>query len=136
MQTIACTGQSEARGRHRWFRLATAELTTHNHGHADEVRLCLDLYSRRRGRSAPVILRLTAADATALAQALQAEVAPLTPALAVSHPCCPQCQGPQHLAYTAPWVEGTLVVQDATCHICGACWHDVYTYSGSVLHDA
>ena len=136
MQTIPCTGQSEARGRHRWFRLAAAELTTHNHGHTDEVRLCLDLYSRRRGRSAPVILRLTAADATALAQALQEEVAPLAPALAVSHPCCPQCQEPQHLADATPWIEGSLVVQDATCHTCGARWHDVYTYSGSVRHDA
>ena len=61
MPTIACTGQSEARGRNRWFRLAEAELTTHTHGHTAEARLCLDLYSRRRGRSAPVILRLTAA---------------------------------------------------------------------------
>ena len=75
MQTIPCTGQPEARGRNRWFRLAAAELTTHNHGRAEEVRRCLDLSSRRRGRSAPVILRLTAVDAAALAQALQAEVA-------------------------------------------------------------
>ena len=57
MVTIPCTGQSEARGRNRWFRLAEAELTLFHHGHADEARLCLDLYSRRRGRSAPVILR-------------------------------------------------------------------------------
>jgi len=136
MPTIACTGQSEARGRNRWFRLAEAELTTHTHGHTAEARLCLDLYSRRRGRSAPVILVLTAIDATALAQGIQEAVELLAPALPVSHPCCPQCQEPQHLAYATPWSEGTLVVQDATCHTCGAGWHDVSTSSGSVLHDA
>jgi hypothetical protein len=53
MQIIPCTGQSEARGRNRWFRLALAELTTHNHGRAEEVRLCHDLYTRRRGRLFP-----------------------------------------------------------------------------------
>ena len=72
MVTMPCTGQSEARGRNRWFRLAEAERTLFHHGHADEARRCLDLCSRRRGRSAPVILVLTAADATALTQALQA----------------------------------------------------------------
>ena len=82
-----------------------------------------------------MILRLTAVDAIALAQALLAEVTPLAPALAGSHPCCPQCHEPQHLAYATPWIEGTLVVQDASCHTCGARWHDVYTYGGSVLHD-
>ena len=56
--------------------------------------------------------------------------------LAGSHPCCPQCQEPQHLAYATPWIEGTLVVQDATRHTCGAGWHDVSTSSGSVRHDA
>ena len=71
MVTMSCTSQSEARGRNRWFHLAEAELTLFHHGHADEARLCLDLFSCRRGRSAPVILMLTAADATALAQALQ-----------------------------------------------------------------
>ena len=74
MVTIPCTGQSEARGRNRWFRLAEAELTLFHHGHAEEARLCVDLFSHRRGRSAPVILLLTAADATALAQALQGAV--------------------------------------------------------------
>ena len=81
MVTIPCTGQSEARGRNRWFRLAEAELTLFHHGHADEARLCLDLFSRRRGRSAPVILLLTAADATALAQALQGAVQQLAAVL-------------------------------------------------------
>ena len=58
-----------------WFRLAEAELTLFHHGHAEEARLRLELHLRhRRGRSAPVILRLTAADATALAQAIQAAV--------------------------------------------------------------
>ena len=71
MVTMPCTGQSEARGRNRWCRLAEVERTLFHHGHADEARLCLDLFSHRRGRSAPVILLLTAADATALAQALQ-----------------------------------------------------------------
>jgi hypothetical protein len=71
MITMPCTGQSEARGRNRWFRLAEAERTLFHHGHAAEARLCLDLCSHRRGRSAPVILMLTAADATVLAQALQ-----------------------------------------------------------------
>lgn len=71
MVTMPCTGQSEARGRNRWFRLAEAEITLFHHGHAEEARLCVDLFSHRRGRSAPVILLLTAADATALAQALQ-----------------------------------------------------------------
>ena len=78
MVTISCTGQSEARGRNRWCRLAEAEITLFHHGHADEARLCLDLFSCRRGRSAPVILLLTAADATALAQALQGAVQQLT----------------------------------------------------------
>ena len=89
MVAIPCTGQSKARGRNRWFHLAPAELTLCTHGPAAEARLCLDLYSRRRGQSAPVILVLTAADATA-------------PALPVSQPCCPQCQAPQHLAYATP----------------------------------
>jgi len=102
MVAIPCTGQSKARGRNRWFHLAPAELTLCTHGPAAEARLCLDLYSRRRGQSAPVTLVLTAADATALAQALQAAVAPLPPALPVSQPCCPQCQAPQHLAYATP----------------------------------
>ncbi len=53
MPIIPCTGQSQAHGRNRWFRLAEAELTTHNHGPAAEARLCLDLYSRRRGQHAP-----------------------------------------------------------------------------------
>jgi len=136
MPTIACAGQSEARGRTRWFRLAEAELTTANHGRAEEARCRLDLSSRRRGRRAPVILRLTAADATALARALQAAVELLAPALSVPHPCCPQCQEPQHLAYATPWIEGTRVVQDVTCRSCGASWHDVSTSRGSVLHDA
>ena len=35
MVTISCTGQSEARGRNRWFRLAEAELTLFHHGHAE-----------------------------------------------------------------------------------------------------
>ena len=81
MVTIPCTGQSEARGRNRWFRLAEAELTLFPHGHAAKARLCLDLFSCRRGRSAPVILLLTAADATALAQALQGAVQQLTAVL-------------------------------------------------------
>jgi hypothetical protein len=136
MPTMACMGQSEARGRHRWFRLAEAELTLCTHDSAEEARLCLDLFSRRRGRSTPVILVLTAADATALAQALQEAVEPLAPAPPVSHPCCPQCQETQHLAYATPWIEGTLVVQNATCHTCRAGWHAVSTSSGSVLHDA
>ena len=136
MPIIPCMGQSEARGCNRWFHLAAAELTLFTHGHAEEVRFCLDLYSRRRGRSAPVILVLTAADATALAQGIQEAVKSLAPTMPVSHPCCPQCQETQHLAYATPWIEGTLVVQDATCPTCGACWHDVYTYSGSVWHDA
>ena len=136
MPIIPCTGQSEARGRHRWVRRAEAEITLVTHGPAEAARLCLDLCSRRRGRSAPVILVLTAVDATALAQGIQEAVELLAPALPVSHPCCPQCQEPQHLAYATPWSEGTLVVQDATCHTCGAGWHDVSTSSGSVLHDA
>ena len=81
MVTILCTGQSEARGRNRWFRLAEAERTLFHHGHADEARRCLDLYSHRRGRSAPVILLLTAADATALTQALQGAVQQLAAVL-------------------------------------------------------
>ena|SRR5438105_1722474 len=93
MPTIACTGQSEARGRTRWFRLATAELSTHTPGHTAEAR---------RGRRAPGLLRLTIADATALTQALQEEVALLTPVLSASHPCCPQCQEPLHLADATP----------------------------------
>jgi hypothetical protein len=81
MVTIPGTGQSEARGRHQWCRLAEAALTLLHHGHADEARLCLDLSAHRRGRSAPVILVLTAADATALAQALQGAVQQLTAVL-------------------------------------------------------
>ncbi len=81
MPIIPCMGQSEARGCNRWFHLAAAELTLFTHGHAEEVRFCLDLYSRRRGRSAPVILVLTAAEATALAQGIQEAVKPLAPAL-------------------------------------------------------
>ena len=81
MVTMPCTGQSEARGRNQWFRLAEAELTLFHHGHADEARLCLDLSAHQRGRSAPVILVLTAADATALAQALQGAVQQLTAVL-------------------------------------------------------
>ena len=81
MITIPCTGQSEARGRNRWFRLAEVEITLFHHGHADEARLCLDLFSCRRGRSAPVILLLTVADATALAQALQGAVQQLATVL-------------------------------------------------------
>ena len=102
MPTIACTGQSEARGRTRWFRLATAELSTHTPGHTAAARRGLALYARRRGRRAPVLLRLTIADATALTQALQEEVALLTPVLSASHPCCPQCQEPLHLADATP----------------------------------
>ena len=49
-----------------------------------------------------MILMLTAADATALAQGIQAAVEPLAPALPASHPCCPQCQEPQHLTYATP----------------------------------
>ena len=71
MRTIACTGQSEARGRNRWFRIAEAVLTTHTSGAAEDTRLCLHVYSRRRGQIAPVVLVLTAADAAALAQAVQ-----------------------------------------------------------------
>ena len=36
MVTMPCTGQSEARGRNRWFHLAEAERTLFHHGHADE----------------------------------------------------------------------------------------------------
>jgi hypothetical protein len=67
MCTIACTGQSEARGRNRWFRIAEAVLTIHTDEAAAETRLCLHVYSRHRGQIAPVVLVLTAADATGLA---------------------------------------------------------------------
>ncbi|MGE3540237.1 MAG: DUF6295 family protein [Candidatus Tectimicrobiota bacterium] len=132
MLSIPCTGQSEARGRNRWFRLAMVELTPSNHRGAEDTRLCLDFYSRRRGRSAPVILRLTPADAVALAQAIQ-EAVPPPRTLPAAGSGCPQCQEPLHLAYATPAIEEAMVVQEAICHTCGACWHDVYAYCASVL---
>ncbi|MBM3225573.1 MAG: hypothetical protein FJZ47_17490 [Candidatus Tectomicrobia bacterium] len=133
MPTITCMGRSEAHGRNRWFRLAEMVLTLYHQSHTDEARLGLDCYSRRRGRSAPVILSLTLTDALALTQALQEAMQPLGVAPPPAIPGCPQCQEAQHLAYTTPTIEGTLVVQEALCHTCGACWHDVYAYSNSVL---
>jgi hypothetical protein len=91
---------------------AEAVLTIHTDESAEDTRLCLHAYSRRRGQIAPVVQVLTAADAAALAQAV------LDAAL---------------LAYGACSVEDPLVVQDAVCHTCGAGWHDVYPYNGSVV---
>jgi hypothetical protein len=135
MHTIACTGQSEARGRNRWFRIAEAVLTTHTYGAAEDTRLCLHVYSRRRGQIAPVVLVLTVADAAALAQVVLDAVQQVRPVSPDAPPCCPRCQATAPLAYGACSVEGPLVVQDAVCHTCGTGWHDVYTYSGSVVQD-
>ena len=93
MPIMPCTGQSEARGRTRWCRLATAALTTHTHSRAEEAQRYLDLSARRRGRRAAVSLRLTAADATALTQALQEEVP--QPFVNGSQPSTPLSRGDQ-----------------------------------------
>jgi hypothetical protein len=122
MPIIACTGQSEARGRNRWFRLAEAELTLFTHGHAEEARLCLDLFSHRRGRSAPGILVLTVADATALAHALQEAVRQLAAVRRCASPCCPPWHAPQPLAAAPPGSDGTRVME-------------VDTATRAVLHD-
>lgn len=136
MHTIACTGQSEARGRNRWFRITEAVLTIHAHEAAEDTRLCLHVYSRRRGQIAPVVLMLTAADAAALAQAVLDAVRQVRPVPLAVPPYCPRCQVTEPLNYGACSVEGPLVVQDAACLTCGTGWHDVYLYSGSVVRDA
>jgi hypothetical protein len=136
MQSIPCTGQSEARGRNRWFWIAEAVLTTHTYEAVEEARLWLNGSSRRRGHMALVILVLTAADAATLAQALQDVVQQVCPVPLADRPCCPRCQVSAPLAYGAFSVEGTLVVQDAACLTCGTGWHDVYAYRGVVVHDS
>jgi hypothetical protein len=108
-------------------------LITHIHGAAEDIRLCLHVYSRCRGQMAPVVLVLTAVDAAALVQAVQEAVQQLRPVLSAAPPCCPRCQATEALAYGACSVEGPLVVQDAACLTCGTGWHDIYTYSGSVV---
>jgi hypothetical protein len=135
MCTIACTGQSEGRGRNRWFRIAEAVLTTHAHEATEDTRLCLHVYSRRRGQIAPVVLVLTISDAAALAQAVLDAVQQVHPILPAAPPCCPRCQATAPLAYGACSVEGLCVVQDAACLTCGTGWHDVYLYRGSVVQD-
>jgi hypothetical protein len=119
MPIIACTGQSEARGRNRWCRLAEAELTLFTHGRAEEARLCLDLFSHRRGRSAPVILVLTVADATALAQALQEAVRQLAAVLRFASPCCPPRHAPSPWPRLHPGATGR------------ACWRPIPTIAQS-----
>lgn len=136
MPIIPCTGQSEARGRNRWFRIAEAVLTAHAHEAAEEARFWLHVYSRRRGHMAPVVLALTPADATALAQALQDALQQWCPVTQADHLSCPHCHTAESLAYGALSVEDTLVIQDAVCLTCGTSWHDIYTYHGLVVHDA
>ena len=112
MQTIAYTGQSEARGRNRWFRIAKAVLTTHAHETAEDTRLCLHVYSQRRGQIAPVVLVLTVADAAALAQAVLDAVQQVRPVPLAAPPYCPRWQATATLAYGARSGEGRCVMQD------------------------
>jgi hypothetical protein len=90
----------------------------------------------RRGQIAPVVLVLTAADAAALAQAVQDAVQQWCPIPPADHPCCPGCLATAALAYGALTVESTLVVQDAACLTCVTSWRDSYIDSGSVVQDA
>ena len=81
MVTISCTGQSEARGRTGGSaspRRNSPSSTMATPRRRGSVSTCI---SHRRGRSAPVILLLTAADATALAQAIQATMQQLAAVL-------------------------------------------------------
>ena len=135
MQTLACTGQSEPRGRNRWFRIAEAVLTIHTSGAAEDTQLCLHVYSQRRGQIAPVVLVLTVADAAPLAQAVQDAVQHLRPVPPADRSCCPRCQTTEALASGACNVEGPLVMQDTPSLTCGTGWHDIYTYQGAVVQE-
>lgn len=66
MRILRFGGTSDARGRNNWFRLWSAEVYTT----IPEGMVTIDLFSIRKGRTAPIILRLTPADATTLAREL------------------------------------------------------------------
>jgi hypothetical protein len=133
---MACTDQSEARGRHHWFRIAETVLIPPTYGAAADTQLFLHLSFRRRWQIALVVLVLTAADAAALAPAVQDAVQQLCPVPPADRPFCPRCLATEALASGVLTVESMLVVQDAACLTCRADWYNMSMYSGSGVQDA
>lgn len=112
---MAGTDQSAARGRHHGFRIAATVLITPTYGAAADTQRFRHRSCRRRWQITRVVLVLTAADAAALAQAVQDAVQQLCPVPPADRPCDPRCLATEALASGVFTVESRLVVQDAAC---------------------